>query len=44
MGVKVDISPYGKNIQKVFERHLPEKNTWIQHTDSATRIKKKKKN
>jgi len=37
MGVKVGISPYGKNIQKVFERLLPEENTWIQDTDTETR-------
>jgi hypothetical protein len=40
MGVKVDLSPCGKNIQKVFERHLPEENTWIQDTDSETRMEK----
>jgi hypothetical protein len=44
MGVKVDLSPYGKNIQKVFERHLPEENTWIQDTDSETRMEKKLRN
>jgi len=40
MGVKADLSPYGKNIQKAFERHLPEENTWIQDTNSETRMEK----
>ena len=29
---------YGKNIQKVFEIHLSEENTWIQDTESDTRM------
>jgi hypothetical protein len=39
MGVKVDLSPYGKNIQ-VFKRHLPEENTSIQDTESEMGMEK----
>jgi hypothetical protein len=40
MGVKVDLSPCRKNIQKVFKRHLTEENTWIQDRESETRMEK----